>query len=217
MEDRRLHFLAGTPASPHTCGAAALDALVAAPEHHTLLFENAAVACWTPEFHRAGGRQFMRTVGTACCTSSRGAISFGRDAEGLTTLDSRSMPKLSKPTSTLWSHHCRRTPRKRRTDGASCHRPSVEAGVADPRGRHGRDKRERREAFSSPGALSRVYFAGFAQVIVLCMWIWIESYDEIDRLRNRVVDPEPFIRRGAARETLALRDLVNRRTGVRRR
>jgi len=80
-----------------------LDALVAAPEHHTLCLKMRPFACWTPEFHRAGGRQFMRTVGHSVLYIISWSDFVRRDAEGLTTLDSRSMPKLSKPTSTLWS------------------------------------------------------------------------------------------------------------------
>ena len=91
------------PPRPDAAWPDALDALQAAPEHHTLLFENAVVRVLDTRIP-PGGRT---PVHTHCWPSVLYILSWSafvrRDAAGRTTLDSRSVPQLSTPPSTLWS------------------------------------------------------------------------------------------------------------------
>ena len=91
------------PHSPDAAWPDALDALQAAPEHHTLLFENAAVRVLDtriPPGHRT-------PVHTHRWPSVLYILSWSafvrRDATGKTTLDSRTVPQLSTPPTVLWS------------------------------------------------------------------------------------------------------------------
>ena len=80
-----------------------LDALVASPKHHTLLFENDSVRvldtripagattavhthCWPAVLYFMSWSQFVR-----------------RDASGVTELDSRNVPDLAQSPQALWS------------------------------------------------------------------------------------------------------------------
>ena len=81
----------------------ALDALNAAPGHHSLLFENEWVrvldTCILP------GEQ--TAIHTHCWPSQLYVLSWSdfvrRDAAGDTILDSRLVPQLANPPTTLWS------------------------------------------------------------------------------------------------------------------
>ena len=81
----------------------ALDALVAAPDHHTLLFENAAVRVLDTRIP-PGGQTPVHTHRWASVLYVISWSSFvRRDAHGQVVLDSRTMPQLSAPPSALWS------------------------------------------------------------------------------------------------------------------
>ena len=82
---------------------AALDALAAAPDHHTLLFENPTVRVLDTRI--APGTR--TPVHTHCWPSVLYVLSWSpfvrRDAAGEVTLDSRTMPQLADPSAALWS------------------------------------------------------------------------------------------------------------------
>ena len=81
----------------------ALDALRAAPQHHTLLFENAEVRVLDTRIP-PGGRT---PVHTHCWPAVLYILSWSdfvrRDAAGETTLDSRTVPQLRTAPTVLWS------------------------------------------------------------------------------------------------------------------
>jgi len=80
-----------------------LDALVAAPEHHTLLFENDAVRILDTRIV-AGGRTPIHTHRwPAALYILRWSAFVRRDARGEISLDSRSVAALAKPPQALWT------------------------------------------------------------------------------------------------------------------
>lgn len=80
-----------------------LDALVAAPEHHTLLFENDAVRMLDTRI-KAGDRTPVHAHRWPAALYILGWSSFvRRDARGEITLDSRTVPALAKSPPALWS------------------------------------------------------------------------------------------------------------------
>lgn len=81
----------------------ALDALTAAPEHHTLLFENAAVRVRDTRI-RPGERTPVHTHRwpNVLYVLSWGAF-VRRDAEEQVVFDSRRSPAASRPGGALWS------------------------------------------------------------------------------------------------------------------
>lgn len=91
-------------ASPeNTPWPAALDALAAAPEHHTLLFENDAVRVLDTRIP-AGGRTAVHTHCWPAALYIRSWSAFvRRDASGAVTLDSRTVPALAQPPQALWT------------------------------------------------------------------------------------------------------------------
>ena len=80
-----------------------LDALVAAPEHHTLLFENEAVRILDTRIP-AGAKTGAHTHRWPAALYILSWSQFiRRDARGAVTLDSRSVPALATPPKALWS------------------------------------------------------------------------------------------------------------------
>jgi hypothetical protein len=80
-----------------------LDALVAAPEHHTLLFENDAVRMLDTRI-KPGDRTPVHTHRWPAALYIRSWSSFvRRDARGEILLDSRTVPSLTKAPQALWS------------------------------------------------------------------------------------------------------------------
>jgi hypothetical protein len=80
-----------------------LDALVAAPGHHRLLFENEAVRVLETCIP-AGGRTPVHTHRWPSVLYLQSWSAFvRRDAAGQVTLDSRTVPGLSAPAPALWS------------------------------------------------------------------------------------------------------------------
>ena len=81
-----------------------LDALVAAPEHHTLLFENEAVRILDTRIP-AGAKTRAHTHRWPAALYILSWSQFiRRDARGEVTLDSRSVPELATAPKALWSH-----------------------------------------------------------------------------------------------------------------
>ncbi len=101
MSDSPFHQPA--PAAGHVTWPETLDALVAAPEHHTLLFENDSV------------RVLDTRIGDADCTPVHAhrwpaalyVVSWSHfvryDVNGDVVLDSRTAPALQNPPSAFWS------------------------------------------------------------------------------------------------------------------
>jgi hypothetical protein len=91
------------PSSEEAAWPLALDALIAAPDHHTLLFENAAVRVLDTRIP-PGGRTPLHTH---CWPSVLYVLSWSpfvrRDAGGQVTLDSRTLPQLADSPGALWS------------------------------------------------------------------------------------------------------------------
>jgi len=80
-----------------------LDALVAAPEHHTLLFENEAVRILDTRIP-AGAKTGAHTHRWQAALYILSWSQFiRRDAHGAVTLDSRNVPALATPPKALWS------------------------------------------------------------------------------------------------------------------
>ena len=80
-----------------------LDALVAAPEHHTLLFENEAVRILDTRIP-AGAKTGAHTHRWPAALYVLSWSQFiRRDADGSVTLDSRNVPALATPPQALWS------------------------------------------------------------------------------------------------------------------
>jgi quercetin dioxygenase-like cupin family protein len=80
-----------------------LDALVAAPEHHTLLFENEAVRILDTRIP-AGAKTRVHTHRWPAALYVLGWSQFvRRDADGSVTLDTRNVPALATPPQALWS------------------------------------------------------------------------------------------------------------------
>ena len=80
-----------------------LDALVAAPAHHTLLFENDAVRVLDTRIP-AGGRTPVHTHRWPAALYIRSWSSFvRRNAQGEVLLDSRTVPSLARPPTALWT------------------------------------------------------------------------------------------------------------------
>jgi hypothetical protein len=80
-----------------------LDALVAAPEHHTLLFENEAVRILGTRIP-AGAKTGAHTHRWPAALYILSWSQFiRRDANGGVTLDSRNVPALASPPQALWS------------------------------------------------------------------------------------------------------------------
>jgi len=80
-----------------------LDALVAAPEHHALLFENASVRVLDTRIP-PGGRTPVHTHRHPAALYVLAWSSFvRRDATGNVLLDSRTVPALATPPAALWS------------------------------------------------------------------------------------------------------------------
>lgn len=80
-----------------------LDALVAAPGHHTLLFENDAVRMLDTRI-KAGDKTPVHTHRWPAALYILGWSSFvRRDARGEIVLDSRTVPSLATPPVALWS------------------------------------------------------------------------------------------------------------------
>jgi quercetin dioxygenase-like cupin family protein len=79
-----------------------LDALVAAPRHHTLLFENEAVRILDTRI-KAGDRTPVHTHRWPAALYILSWSSFvRRDARGEIVVDSRTLPFLAKPPQVLW-------------------------------------------------------------------------------------------------------------------
>ena len=82
---------------------AALDALVAAPDHHTLLFENELVRVLDTRIP-PGGRTPLHTHRWPSVLHVRSWSEFvRRDQHDLVVVDSRTAPQLSPPPDVLWS------------------------------------------------------------------------------------------------------------------
>jgi hypothetical protein len=80
-----------------------LDALVAAPEHHTLLFENDSVRVLDTRI-LVGERTAVHTHRWPAALYIRSWSQFiRRDAAGAVILDSRSVPALIESPKALWS------------------------------------------------------------------------------------------------------------------
>ena len=80
-----------------------LDALIAAPKHHTLLFENDAVRMLDTRI-QAGDRTPVHTHRWPAALYIVSWSSFvRRDANGEIVMDSRTVPSLAKPPRALWS------------------------------------------------------------------------------------------------------------------
>jgi hypothetical protein len=80
-----------------------LDALRAAPDHHTLLFENEVVRVLDTRIP-AGERTPLHTHRWPSVLYVLSWSSFiRRDATGSVVLDSRTVPQLATPPQTLWS------------------------------------------------------------------------------------------------------------------
>lgn len=81
----------------------ALDALVAAPEHHTLLLENAQVRVLDTRIP-PGARTAVHThQWPAVLHVIQWSAFVRRDAEGKVLVDSRERPELATSPGTLWS------------------------------------------------------------------------------------------------------------------
>ena len=82
---------------------ASLDALVAAPAHHTLLFENEAVRVLDTRIP-AGGRTPIHTHRWPAALYVRNWSSFvRRNARGEVLIDSRNVASLGTPPTALWT------------------------------------------------------------------------------------------------------------------
>ena len=80
-----------------------LDALIAAPEHHTLLFENDVVRMLDTRI-KAGDRTPVHTHRWPAALYIVSWSSFvRRDARGEIMLDSRTVPSLARSPQALWS------------------------------------------------------------------------------------------------------------------
>jgi hypothetical protein len=80
-----------------------LDALVAAPDHHTLLFENDSVRMLDTRI-KAGDKTPLHTHQWPAALYIVTWSSFvRRDANGVVVLDSRTIPSLAKSPQALWS------------------------------------------------------------------------------------------------------------------
>ncbi|MBS0664507.1 MAG: hypothetical protein JSR48_14670 [Verrucomicrobia bacterium] len=108
-----------------------LDALVAAPAHHTLLFENDAVRVLDTRIN-AGDRTPVHTHRWPATLYILSWSSFvRRDAKGAVILDSRTVPSLANPPPALWSQAL--PPHSLENVGASdLHVISVEVKHASP-------------------------------------------------------------------------------------
>jgi hypothetical protein len=91
------------PSAPAWPWPAALDALSAAPRHHTLLLENDRVRVLDTRIARGD----LVPVHTHCWPSVLYVLSWSdfirRDASGALVLDSRSAGSVASPPSVLWS------------------------------------------------------------------------------------------------------------------
>ena len=82
---------------------ASLDALVAAPAHHTLLFENEAVRVLDTRIP-VGGRTPVHTHRWPAALYVRSWSSFvRRNGQGEILVDSRTVPSLANPPTALWT------------------------------------------------------------------------------------------------------------------
>src|SRR5690242_15800259 len=91
------------PAAPQAVWPAALDALVAAPEHHTLLYENDRVRVLDTCI-RPGDRTPVHTHRWPAALYIVSWSPFVRyDDQGVVLLDSRTVPALQAPPPALWS------------------------------------------------------------------------------------------------------------------
>lgn len=81
----------------------ALDALVAAPDHHTLLFENATVRVLDTRIPPGGQTPVHTHRWPSVLYVIRWSSFVRRDAHGRILLDSRSAPELSAPPAVVWS------------------------------------------------------------------------------------------------------------------
>jgi hypothetical protein len=80
-----------------------LDALTAAPDHHTLLFENTAVRVLDTRIP-SGGRTAVHTHRWPSVLYVKSWSAFvRRDADGQVLLDSRTMPGLAASPGVIWS------------------------------------------------------------------------------------------------------------------
>lgn len=87
-----------TPAWP-----AHLDALTAAPEHHTLVLENARVRVLDTRIP-PGATTALHTHRWPSVMLLKSWSAFvRRDADGAVVLDSRTTPSLAQPPTTMWS------------------------------------------------------------------------------------------------------------------
>lgn len=80
-----------------------LDALVAAPEHHTLLFENATVRVLDTRIPPCGQTPVHTHRWPSVLYVTSWSPFVRRDADGQIVLDSRSVPALSAPPVVVWS------------------------------------------------------------------------------------------------------------------
>ncbi len=92
-----------SPLCEHESRPEALDALVAAPDHHTLLFENDAVRILDTRI-TPGSRTPVHTHRWPGALYVLSWSSFvRRDDRGEVTLDSRTVPALAKAPQALWT------------------------------------------------------------------------------------------------------------------
>jgi hypothetical protein len=81
-----------------------LDALVAAPDHHTLLFENESIRVLDTRI-RPGARTAIHTHRWPAALYIMSWSSFiRRDEHGSVVLDSRGVAALGTPPQVLWTH-----------------------------------------------------------------------------------------------------------------
>lgn len=92
-----------TPARSEEQSPASLDALVAAPDHHKLLFETDQVRVLETRI-AAGDRTPVHTHcwPAVLCFLSRSAF-VRRDGEGKVMVDSRTLPTPANPPDAIWS------------------------------------------------------------------------------------------------------------------
>jgi hypothetical protein len=89
--------------SPIESWPAHLDALVAAPEHHTLLFENDSVRVLDTRISAGATTAIHTHRWPAALYVLNWSPFVRRDARGAIELDSRDVPALAQPPRTLWS------------------------------------------------------------------------------------------------------------------
>lgn len=80
-----------------------LDALIASPEHHTLLFENESVRVLDTRIPPGGINQIHTHQWPSVIYSQSWSDVVRRDAEGNVIFDTRQIPAFSTPPKAIWS------------------------------------------------------------------------------------------------------------------